>query len=247
MTRRARRCLGAIEKKPHQGSSWEELSSANQTKSHHKSSGSGGIEKHRLNKQVSMEAAAENFLKQRAQEGKIKSKAANAEKEMMIDYMRRDRKREKRRLKRIGTKETNMVCFKCRQTGHDMATCPKVDMTEEGSGICFKCGSTEHSLNQCRMKGEMLAYAKCFICKENGHLAKQCPDNPRGLYPNGGCCRECGSVEHYRKDCPELQQRLADEDVTVERLDPLESADAEVDGNKSRNLQKRSGPKIVNF
>ena len=28
-------------------------------------------------------------------------------------------------------------------------------------------------------------YAKCFICNETGHLSKQCPDNPRGLYPNG--------------------------------------------------------------
>jgi hypothetical protein len=27
-------------------------------------------------------------------------------------------------------------------------------------------------------------YAKCFICGETGHLSKQCPDNPKGLYPN---------------------------------------------------------------
>ena len=56
-----------------------------------------------------MELAAENFLKQRAKNGKTKSKTAQAEKEMMIDFMRRDRKREKRRLKRIDTKETNKV------------------------------------------------------------------------------------------------------------------------------------------
>ena len=49
-------------------------------------------------------------------------------------------------------------------------------------------------------------YAKCFICGEQGHLSNQCPDNPRGLYPNGGCCGTCGSVELFKKDCPELQK-----------------------------------------
>lgn len=28
-------------------------------------------------------------------------------------------------------------------------------------------------------------FAKCFICGEKGHITKQCPDNPRGLYPKG--------------------------------------------------------------
>jgi len=28
-------------------------------------------------------------------------------------------------------------------------------------------------------------FAKCFICEELGHLSRNCPDNPRGLYPNG--------------------------------------------------------------
>lgn len=245
MTRWARRSLVATEKRPHQGSSWEELSSSERPRSQQPSSKSSCVEKHRSNKNLPTETAAENFLKQRAQNAKTKSKTAQAEKEMMIDFMRRDRKREKRRLKRIESKETNKICFKCRQPGHDMASCPKMDVTEEGSGICFKCGSTEHTLKQCKMKGELLAYAKCFICKETGHLSKQCPDNPRGLYPNGGCCRECGSVEHYRKDCPELQQQLSAEDITVSRLDPFASVDAEPAGHTQ--LPKRRETKVVNF
>ena len=28
-------------------------------------------------------------------------------------------------------------------------------------------------------------FAKCFICGQVGHLSRSCPDNPRGLYPNG--------------------------------------------------------------
>merc|ERR1712058_217833 len=45
-------------------------------------------------------------------------------------------------------------------------------------------------------------FAVCFICKQEGHLAKACPDNPKGLYPNGGGCVFCGSVEHLKRDCP---------------------------------------------
>lgn len=46
-------------------------------------------------------------------------------------------------------------------------------------------------------------HAQCFVCGEKGHLSRACPDNPRGLYPNGGSCKMCGSVEHFLKDCPE--------------------------------------------
>lgn len=36
-----------------------------------------------------------------------------------------------------------------------------------------------------------------------GHLASKCPQNAgRGIYPHGGCCKLCESVEHLAKDCP---------------------------------------------
>ena len=33
--------------------------------------------------------------------------------------------------------------------------------------------------------GEEFPFANCFVCGESGHLARACPDNPRGLYPKG--------------------------------------------------------------
>nr|TKS04443.1 Actin-depolymerizing factor 7 [Populus alba] len=46
-------------------------------------------------------------------------------------------------------------------------------------------------------------FANCFICKERGHLSKDCPKNTRGIYPKGGCCKVCGGVTHLARDCPD--------------------------------------------
>lgn len=75
----------------------------------------------------------------------------------------------------------------------------------------FQCGSTEHTSSTCNLKKgseKSFSFATCYICKESGHISRQCPDNPRGLYPKGGACRGCGSVEHLAKDCPDLQVQL---------------------------------------
>ncbi|GAB1598978.1 zinc finger CCHC domain-containing protein 9-like [Argonauta hians] len=238
MVRWARRSLVATDKRPHEASSWNELKSS-QKKA--KTEESDARKDDKSSKETTISAL--QFRLQNAESHK--KSAASVEKAMMVDFMKRNQKREKRRLKRCDNREKDMICFKCREYGHDMASCPKMKSTEEGAGICFKCGSTEHSLKQCRVKGDVLAYAKCFICKETGHLSNQCPDNPRGLYPNGGCCRECGSVEHYKKDCPDLQQQQVAADLTVDRMDPFASADAEP--MESKKIVKPSGPKVINF
>jgi hypothetical protein len=73
-------------------------------------------------------------------------------------------------------------------------------------------------LYRSKKKGEQAyEFATCFICKQSGHLAKACPDNPRGLYPKGGGCRFCGSVEHLKNDCPRKIQKDSKIEVRVGR------------------------------
>ena len=93
-----------------------------------------------------------------------------------------------RRLQRQLERESSRCCFKCRRLGHSINDCPMIKAdSEQGTGVCYKCGSTEHSVSACKAKVEPnhYPYAKCFICNETGHITKQCPDNPKGLYPNG--------------------------------------------------------------
>lgn len=102
------------------------------------------------------------------------------------------------------------VCFCCRQSSHTMANCPQV-----GEFKCFRCGERDHTTQQCTQQSDRgvcvcvlgltgcseakkvtsllfmvrvctaFAFATCFICNETGHIARMCPDNPRGIYPKG--------------------------------------------------------------
>jgi len=133
-------------------------------------------------------------------------------------------KRERRKAERELAKFRKMVCFNCRQSGHLLIDCPQQQKKENNGTAnessssmlpsngnhCFKCGSKDHTSRDCvsKRKGkDAYAFATCFICKETGHLAKSCPDNPRGLYPKGGGCRFCGSVEHLKADCSRKIQK----------------------------------------
>lgn len=138
---------------------------------------------------------------------------------------------EARREKRIAERNSQTRCFACRAMGHAAKDCPQalnssttaLEGEEQSSeqpapattstltgketvGICFRCGSTQHILARCRRPapqvGSDLPFATCFVCQEKGHLSSKCPRNAsHGVYPNGGSCKLCSSVEHLAKDC----------------------------------------------
>jgi zinc finger CCHC domain-containing protein 9 len=170
----------------------------------------------------------------------------------LLEYVKKDRRREARRVKRVENRQNTRVCFNCRLPGHDLSSCPKVTRdVEQGTGICFKCGSTEHAMTQCKAQVPhgKFPFAKCFICKEVGHLSRNCPDNPRGLYPNGGCCRICESVEHFKKDCPELQKQQGIQDVKLTTINWCTSLDADEALTKQKIVAPtvKTKSKIVRF
>lgn len=164
--------------------------------------------------------------------------------------LKKDKRREERRLKRQVTKKNNMVCFNCRKPGHGLADCPEAEKDiEMGRDICYRCGSAEHEIHKCRAKvdpamGEY-PFAKCFTCGQTGHLSKSCPDNPKGLYAAGGCCRVCGSVEHFQKDCPEHQS--ATNSVRLSRMSNNISADHEDVHVPVKKVLAKPKPKVVVF
>jgi zinc finger CCHC domain-containing protein 9 len=155
-------------------------------------------------------------------------------------------KQERRKAEKLLVRERKKVCFHCRNSGHLLSQCPELgSSTESGTGICFKCGSTEHTHFQCQViRTQDFRYAECFVCKEQGHIARQCPDNPRGLYPKGGACKVCGDVTHLKKDCPDLIKEKEQQTMTLgtldnSSLDALEEELKETNHSPKRNLMKK--------
>jgi zinc finger CCHC domain-containing protein 9 len=60
---------------------------------------------------------------------------------------------------------------------------------------CYNCGSTEHSVHDCKAPaaagGAAFRFASCFVCGEKGHISRECPQNAKGIYIKGGCCKLC--------------------------------------------------------
>ncbi len=168
-------------------------------------------------------------------------------------------KKERRRAEKELARFNKTLCYNCRRPGHLLSECPqarqeslKKDGRPSQQQCCYKCGSSEHTSRDCASKrkaGDAFAFATCFICGDRGHLAKACPDNPRGLYPKGGGCRFCGSVEHLKSDCPRKIEKDTRQEVRADRMHShsLEVEEAP-DRKKRKNEQKQRKPKkVVNF
>lgn len=172
------------------------------------------------------------------------------EKKLIASKVPRDKiaitmKMERRKAEKALAREKKKLCFHCRNSGHVLSECPQLEKNDAElmeAGICFKCGSTEHQHTQCHIRGDVYKHATCFICKQEGHISKQCPDNPRGLYPEGGGCRICGDVTHLKKDCLKFSKRKKEEyEVTVKTLDTRASdaLDEDLEAPKVRSPPKK--------
>ncbi|XP_077295917.1 uncharacterized protein LOC143918092 [Arctopsyche grandis] len=158
----------------------------------------------------------------------------------------RTMKLERRKAEKSLARMKKKLCFHCRKGGHNLSECPELNKKTDdtgmpSSGICFKCGSTEHTHFACKVvRTQDYKFAQCFICKEQGHISRQCPDNPRGLYPKGGGCRECGDVTHLKKDCPKIVKEREDNSM---KLDMMDSGNVE-DVSKKPTVVSNKNPSI---
>ncbi|KAJ0174526.1 hypothetical protein K1T71_009634 [Dendrolimus kikuchii] len=162
-------------------------------------------------------------------------------------------KLERRRAEKALARLKRDVCYNCRKGGHNLSDCPelksKIPGVDAPEGVCFKCGSTEHRQFECKVQRDKeFRFATCFICKEAGHIARQCPDNPKGLYPNGGCCKLCGDVTHLRKDCPTVKDKKEETSIKLQTLDSaenIEGIDQNIKSSSSEEPVKQ--PKKIKF
>ncbi|KAJ2395632.1 hypothetical protein GGI23_004228 [Coemansia sp. RSA 2559] len=165
---------------------------------------------------------------------------------------------EQRRVNRLSEKEQRSTCYLCRKDGHRVKNCPQA--SNHDVGVCYHCGSEDHTTKSCPKPGKSFPYATCYVCKERGHLASKCKLNDKGLYPNGGGCKYCGSKLHLMRDCKPAQNNVAG--TTVGMVVPSQGGDdddvftalrrQQEDKSKAASAQRRqaSAPKVrkvVNF
>merc|ERR1719427_2200419 len=164
-------------------------------------------------------------------------------------------KKERRTAEKSLARSKKLVCFNCREPGHMLSDCPNAkaeenDMTHAASGHCFKCGSLEHTSKDCKSKlkrENAYRFAVCFICKQEGHLAKACPDNPKGLYPKGGGCVFCGSVEHLKRDCPRKVEKDMAQGVRVGTIGNDLEEEPMMHVGKVKKIKQKKVSKVVAF
>eukprot|EP00126_Sphaerothecum_destruens_P004940 Sdes_comp18460_c0_seq1m8429 len=161
------------------------------------------------------------------------------------------------RREKVNLRLLQTTCFNCRERGHDVKSCPdlindnpKVNKVQEAlnkAKLCYKCGETGHTTRDCSVPNipqNSYPFADCFVCKSKGHLSSQCPDNPKGCYPKGGCCRRCQSVRHLFKDCP-VKNKVRDEAHHAHPSDDLYDYHSHQPSHIEENVKEPSKKSIL--
>jgi hypothetical protein len=133
------------------------------------------------------------------------------------DHLSMSSKRKKGRGKRR--------CFKCKELGHFIASCPHKDK-DEGMRRCFGCNNKDHMITSCPlMKNQRRAPSKmtltkkkdkqqascqvercfCYMCGEHGHLPNVCK---KGKVPKEVNLSQCYSLRRPKSyTCARLVMR----------------------------------------
>jgi hypothetical protein len=80
-------------------------------------------------------------------------------------------------------------CYNCGESGHSLSMCPKPIENGNLMHFLYLCFPTVLSLPNWFYSLNMILYtggtkfASCFVCKQQGHLSKDCPENKHGVYP----------------------------------------------------------------
>ena len=78
-------------------------------------------------------------------------------------------------------------------------------------------------------------------------LIQACPDNPKGLYPKGGGCVFCGSVEHLKRDCPRKVEKDMAQGVRVGTITNDLEEEPMMHVGKVKKIKEKKVGKVVAF